>query len=56
MAFLESRRLRIDHLVTVSFGLRLADEDLEIIASWAPDPTQQGQADRSKIGEALLRS
>jgi hypothetical protein len=56
MAFLESRRLRIDHLVTCLLGPGFADEDVEVIASWAPDATQQGQADRSKIGGAVLWS
>ena len=44
MAFLESRGLPIDHLVPVSFGLKLADEDVEIIASWAHDALAAGLA------------
>ena len=53
MAFLESRGLRIDHLGPV---LRFADEGVEVIASWAHDATQHGQADRRKIGGAVLWS
>jgi hypothetical protein len=37
-------------------GLRFADEGVEVIASWAHDATQHGQADRRKIGGAVLWS
>src|SRR5258708_6122308 len=42
--------------VTCLLGVRFAAEDVGVTSFWPHDSTQHGQADRSKIGGAVLWS